>query len=246
MESLLTIQFLGLLSTALAAGVCFHRCKQDEKQDELVWRIIVTVLYELIDFSCFMVLVSYLHTSQASWNAIQELSTACQPYKTITPAFVYSKIPLLFNIRGKELFSRKDAKARGFIFGISIAGPIAIGLVAFIARLVAKIQHKNWLLGAMSLAFSIAGLALLGEMERKRDVMRSITREKFQDDEWGFGQVIALCLWVPFIIQLLFKGFQVGKCNRGHRPSNPTPDHSDISFFRREVTTTKNHSLQGA
>ena len=65
----------------------------------------------------------------------------------------------------------------------------------------------------MSLAFSIAGLALLGDMVRKRDVMRSVTREKFQDDEWGFGQVMALCLWVPFIIQLLFYGLRVLRLN---------------------------------
>ena len=214
-ESLLTIQFLGLLSTALAAVFWFSG------HDDVAWRIIVTMLYGLVDFSCFMVLVSYLHTSKALWNAIQELSTACQHYKTITPAFVYSKQnPPLFHTTAKKLLLDIGGNGRNdrlIIVGLAIAVICGICLVAFIVWWLYKqdlcpLVMKS-IVCIMSLAFSIAGLALLGDMVRKRDVMRSVTREKFQDDEWGFGQVIALCLWVPFIIQLLFYGLKVWHLN---------------------------------
>lgn len=231
METLLTIQFLGLLSTALAAGVAAHRLSK--------LRIIVIALYGLVDFGCFMALVGYLRTSKTSWNAIRELGTACRPYQTITPAFVYSEIRAPFRTTAKQYFNPLDkegVKKRFIVLGIAVASIVAFVLaVIIIGALVVTMLSgwRKWLIGPMSLAFSIAGLALLAEMERKRDVMRTVTREAFQDDQWGFGQVIALFLWAPFIIQLLFGGFS--KCNRGRdnrHPLNPTPDHSDISFFR--------------
>jgi hypothetical protein len=46
-------------------------------------------------------------------------------------------------------------------------------------------------------------------LEQKRRIMKAITGADFQDNEWGFGQVIAIFLWVPLLVQTLY--WAIGK-----------------------------------
>lgn len=38
--------------------------------------------------------------------------------------------------------------------------------------------------------------------------MKDVTGVNFQDNQWGFGQVIALFLWAPLLIQSLYYGLR--------------------------------------
>lgn len=56
----------------------------------------------------------------------------------------------------------------------------------------------------------------LVQLERLRDTMKRATGDGFEDNHWGFGQVIAIFLWVPFVGELVQS---LGRClfERGRR-----------------------------
>lgn len=37
-----------------------------------------------------------------------------------------------------------------------------------------------------------------------RSKFKAISGADFQDDEWGFGQIIAVCLWIPLCLQVVY------------------------------------------
>lgn len=50
-----------------------------------------------------------------------------------------------------------------------------------------------------------AGMVLgLAMMWRQRRHLRSLARDEFEDDQWGFGQIAALTIWVPVLVELLY------------------------------------------
>lgn len=82
---------------------------------------------------------------------------------------------------------------------------LALCILYFGGRELIKIlrgRKARILVVPISLAFTIGMLVELGEMERTRSIMMEITGPDFQDNQWGFGQVIALFLWMPLCIQL--------------------------------------------
>jgi len=58
----------------------------------------------------------------------------------------------------------------------------------------------------MSLAFIIGMLVELAE------AMKEITGPDLQDNQWGFGQVIALFLWVPLCTQIVYDTARKSYC----------------------------------
>lgn len=103
------------------------------------------------------------------------------------------------------------------ILGFAIAGIVGLVIVAAIFagvfNAVTAIK-KTHALGLLSLAFTIGTLVELGEMERTRNLiaMREGTGDEFQDDQWGFGQIVALFLWTPLIAMMAFCEFMTCPC----------------------------------
>ena len=214
LESLLTSQFLSLLAICLALGVL----KLHEDKSKLR-RIAVIVLCCLVEFALYMVLIGYLRTSQGMWKAIQELGGACRLYGSILPGFQYFQSRrLLPQVTAVQLFnpfefSNWKDKVK---FVWTIIGLIIAGLVALVITGVTLFFLAGWLfegesipLGLMSLGLSIGSAYCTAQMSHKRDAMRDILGDKFQDNEWGFGQVVAICLWVPLVPHFL--GLALGK-----------------------------------
>ncbi|KAJ5600169.1 hypothetical protein N7450_001236 [Penicillium hetheringtonii] len=47
----------------------------------------------------------------------------------------------------------------------------------------------------------VVGLTM---MWRQRRHLRSLARDQFEDDQWGFGQIAALTIWAPILVELLY------------------------------------------
>jgi len=211
LRSLTTMQFLSLLSTAITTGVF------ETRKHHL--RITIIVLYSLIEFGFYMGLIGGLQ-NEASWETIHALSDACKEYGDILPYI------LLPHITAKQFFNslRDRGKFAGIIAGFLVAGLLALCLVACIIvalhnrspkdqqqKVPARsLNHRQreLLVGLMSLAFTIGMLVELVQMERTRNDMKSVTGAEFQDNQWGFGQIISLFLWVPLCIQIVFYGIE--------------------------------------
>ncbi|KAF7979988.1 hypothetical protein HWV62_40072 [Athelia sp. TMB] len=196
MHSLLTMQFLSLLSTAITAGIFETRKKP--------MRIAVICLYGLIEFGFYMGIVGGLRTNRVRWEAIDQLGEACKAYGTLLPGF--EEIPRLRQIRiGAMMGSAGSYGWKGVfivigffllgIVGLFVAGGIIFGLLMVLS------SKDIWVLGLTSFAFTIGTLVEMGQMERTRTLMQAITGADFGDNQWGFGQVVSLFLWVPICVQ---------------------------------------------
>jgi hypothetical protein len=95
----------------------------------------------------------------------------------------------------------------GIIIGYFLAAVACLIILYYILK-----KYGDWLalpIALSPIAFSIAVIYCLVRLEQKRKIMKAITGADFQDNEWGFGQVIAIFLWVPLLVQTLY--WAIGK-----------------------------------
>jgi hypothetical protein len=92
----------------------------------------------------------------------------------------------------------------------AVAGTIAFWLQSLKEKFQADLLHKSlfrllmlfWvLLIGLLTAGMIVGLTM---MWRQRRHLRSLARDQFEDDQWGFGQIAALAIWAPILVELLY------------------------------------------
>ncbi|TFK67424.1 hypothetical protein BDN72DRAFT_859158 [Pluteus cervinus] len=204
LHALTSMQFLGLLSVLVASAAT--------AKEKTGRRAALLILYGLVDFGFYMGLVGFLRTSKASWSHIQELGTACEGYGTILPGFTYAKSANFPNmsVNWKSDFNphhfAHNLEIMGIVVGFILAGALGVCLTALICKglyEVFRAANTAWL-GFISFGFTPGVLFFLVEMERTRSVMRSLTGSEFQDNQWGFGQVVSLFLWIPLVIQIFF------------------------------------------
>lgn len=211
LRPLTTMQFLSLLSTSVTVGLFEDPFRRG------IQRIFIITLYGFLEFGFYMGLIGSLIANNSSWATMTELSTACKNYGQIFPWIKHIPPPGKLNlpkISAKDYFnpfSKKGWKFSLIIFGLimaGIAGLILAGVILYFGvPLLFKVlrgRKVRILVIPMSMAFTIGMLVELVEMERTRNTMKEITGPDFQDNQWGFGQVIALGLWVPLCIQILY------------------------------------------
>jgi hypothetical protein len=201
LQSLTTMQFLSLLSTAIATVVAMPKHKDKR-------RILVISLYIIVHFVFLMVIVAFLRTTKSSWTTIQELSDACTGYESISPGFVYPQPHNigLSNLTFKEYYESSNSKKNLIILGLVLAGFAALviaGYILIVLYHIFKARHPGFL-GPIALGLSCGVIYEMSQLQRKRQIMKAVTGTDFVDNQWGFGQVIAIFLWVPLLIQVLY------------------------------------------
>jgi hypothetical protein len=201
LQSLTTMQFFGLLSTTLAAVVAMPK-----RLD--IRRILVIFLYLIVDFGFFMGVMSFLRTSKASATTIQELVNACKEYQPIAPGFIYpapSQRSGLSNLTLKE-YDASKTKEDWIILGLVLAGIAALITACFIFKFLYRIlkeRHPGFL-GVIVSGLSGGVIYEMVQLQGKRLFMKAVTGSNFVDNQWGFGQVIAIFLWIPLVIQVIY------------------------------------------
>lgn len=210
LRSLTTMQFLSLLCTAVTTGI-FEERKSPQ-------RIFIVVIYGIVDFGFYMGLIGGLRTNRGEWAMLTELSEACKSYSHILPWSAYIPAPNMHLFKLGHISKAKTAVEDffdipvdasewriigiiiGFIFAFILSIFLLIGLVYLL-----KSQELVFL-APISLAFAIGSLVEVAQMERTRDIMKDLAGQDFLDDQWGFGQVIALFLWTPLCMQIVYYG----------------------------------------
>jgi hypothetical protein len=258
LESLTSMQFLALLSTSVATGIGLKY--QSPK------RIIVIILYSVIDFSLYISIVVYLRTSKGRWESLKELSQACSTYgSNLLPGFVYYHNTLSMPLQPPSLApklidfkNKKGWRNWGIIMALVIAtvAGILVLYLSFLWLRKALRERSTSSLGILSLGLSAGMVYYAIQMELERNGMRSVLGSDFEDDQWGFGQVVALCLWVPLGLQSIYvilgkcsaSGFQATIENMmtdmtleslGHNDQGPVPDLEGEQKKREKRTQIK-------
>jgi hypothetical protein len=127
-----------------------------------------------------------LQTTQASVDAMQALATQCHGYGGIWPGYNY--VP-----------RHAWTDWVGLAFGFMLCCLFGIGIATCILR-----KRTSFRAGPVSLAFALGTLICFVQLQRTRDKMGSVTGKEFQDNVWGFGQVMAVLLWAPLLFQGMY------------------------------------------
>jgi len=189
LHTLTTMQFISLFSITIASSSAIP--------EPFDWkRFWVVSLYMVVEFGCYMSIVSFFRTSKSSPETIQDLIAACKAYLPLSPAYSYVKTYQISSY----------VKSNIFVWIIGGLGLLIVcwGLVFGTIGLLLFFPGAFELQGLVSLAFLIGTLVCLVQMERQRNTMRAVIGAQFQDDQWGFGQVLSICLWAPLIIQSFY------------------------------------------
>jgi hypothetical protein len=90
--------------------------------------------------------------------------------------------------------------------GLVLAGFTALviaGYILIVIYHIFKVRHPGFL-GPIALGLSCGVIYEMSQLQRKRQIMKAVTGTDFVDNQWGFGQVIAIFLWIPLLIQTLY------------------------------------------
>ncbi|EAW25583.1 uncharacterized protein NFIA_044020 [Aspergillus fischeri NRRL 181] len=92
----------------------------------------------------------------------------------------------------------------------AVAGTVGFWIESLKKKFQADKLHKSlfrilMMIWVLLIGLLTAGMVLgLTMMWRQRRHLRSLARDKFEDDQWGFGQIAALTIWVPILVELLY------------------------------------------
>jgi hypothetical protein len=181
LQSLAEVQFLSLFALSFASGVAMSKPRDPG-------RVTVMCLYISILFCFYMAMQFSLQTLQASVDAVQALASACHGYGRIWPGYTYIQ----------------QHHWNNWLFLVQ-----AFAIYCFCGFVVASCilrKRSSFHAAPVSLGFIVGTLVCFVQLQRMRDSMRSVTGAKFQDNQWGFGQVKAVLLWAPLLIQALYYG----------------------------------------
>ena len=88
-----------------------------------------------------------------------------------------------------------------------MAGIVLLIIVICWVSVLQRLEWRRWTLPVTAiLIFPLLAGLLIGwifEMERTRNEMKAIIGAVSQDDQWGFGQIIAVFLWLPLCFKIL-------------------------------------------
>ncbi|KAL4862624.1 hypothetical protein BDV12DRAFT_207109 [Aspergillus spectabilis] len=92
----------------------------------------------------------------------------------------------------------------------AVVGTVAFWLQSLKEKFQADKLHKSlfrllMLFWVLLIGLLTAGMVVgLTMMWRQRRHLRSLARDQFEDDQWGFGQIAALTIWAPVLVELLY------------------------------------------
>ncbi|KAF9479043.1 hypothetical protein BDN70DRAFT_932886 [Pholiota conissans] len=203
LRSLTTMQFLSFLCSTVTSGVFEKRIGATRKT--------ILIIYGLLEFGLYMGLIVGLWTSQASWQTLSELGQACGAYGHLSHWIPHIPSPIVHfpHITFEQylfIFVKNGWKFELILTGLVLIGCLALVIVCNILFLLfTALTSKNAVAtGIISFGLTIGMLVELTEMEKTRNVMKSIMGSEFQDNQWGLGQIIALFLWAPLCLQTVY------------------------------------------
>jgi hypothetical protein len=182
---LTTMQFLALLGTALA-GIIFATENLEKAPRPWVEQSVVTTLSCILSFGLYLGALKWIQESSVPESLLPQLISACQAYGKIVPSLPSGTKPSSHVVN--ELYTALDAMDAIPLVGLAV---IFLCVGYFFRALILVLAHpvSNAL---VTLSFSIGMLYCLIVMQAKRNAMRAVAGPAYQDDNWGFGQILSV------------------------------------------------------
>jgi multisubunit Na+/H+ antiporter MnhE subunit len=178
MQSLAIAQFLGMLCVTFASGVAMTKPRN-------IRRVMVSCCYMIILFGFYIVMQLSVLNSQQTVDTLQQMADFCPGYARVWPSVEYLPPPYWDNWGT-------------LVVSFFLACIYGIGAAWCILR-----KRSSFRAGPVSLGFAVATIVCFVQLQQTRDAMKSVTGTNFQDNKWGFGQVMAVLMWAPLLLQAM-------------------------------------------
>jgi hypothetical protein len=206
------MQFMAVLSLSMSALVLDDAFDADN--DDTVKRFVITVLSCILEFCLYVAVVVRIKNASVNLANLPELVSGCLPYRAILPG-LESDAQIK---QGVSAYVTKYLNAFGFtskkniilwstlglpvqilldIISIGIVVGTVLGVLKFLPHCYREVS------GVCSLAFWIGVTYCLVELQMKRNTLGEVLAGDYQDSQWGFGQVLALFAWAPFLVETI-------------------------------------------
>ncbi|KAJ0421423.1 hypothetical protein BJY00DRAFT_282246 [Aspergillus carlsbadensis] len=92
----------------------------------------------------------------------------------------------------------------------AVIGTVAFWMQTLREKFQADKLHKTAFRVLMAFWVLLIGLLVAGMivglemMWRQRRHLKSLARDEFEDDQWGFGQIAALTIWAPIVVEFIY------------------------------------------
>ena len=173
---------------------------------------IAVTLACFIGFGLYMGCLQWIRNSSISMANFDVLISACRAYGSVIPSVPDAPGPAGPAHFNKKVFATVTTSTQ-IALGISL--PL-LGLIVLIlvlkcafACLMMLLEKLFYLLVTpylnffVSLAFSMGMLFCLGKMQKERRTIKKLAGSGFEDDQWGFGQVLTVFVWIPLSLNVV-------------------------------------------
>ena len=221
MYYLTTMQFIGLFCMAITA-LTFPDALKFEKHPTIrraAW-IGVSVI---LQFGLYIGALEWIKRSSIGFSRLPVLQSACDQYGTIIPGvrYAYTAPPPAPMKLSKSWTSKKSVilwstlglpvkLILGFLMLAALVGVcylifwFAVGIGLFIGGAVGALHNVPIFNATLTLAFAIGMFYCLGKLVGVRNGLAALMGADWEDNKWGFGQVLAVFMWMPSLCEVGF------------------------------------------
>jgi hypothetical protein len=187
--------FILWLATVLAISVSLFRDGIKDLKDITPKLLVMSLIHFWGITAILLFMLAETSTSHSYSAPAQQLSFSCKPYKDAGLATSDSrwKVRIILIVLG---FLSIVVTLCFFLLGYLKYRSTRQNLPQLGDR---QLRVLKVILTIILCIFSLLTVAFTVESQLKRNAMRRVAGTRFQDDTWGFGQVIAIFVWVPLL-----------------------------------------------
>ncbi len=231
---LATMQLLSLLGSCLSGIVFLDPTKEetgvlrddesarrepDARASDIAKFRLAAIVGSILAFGLYMGSVGWARQASLSLFDVQSLRTACSAYGTLIPD-IPSPPPAVAPSHpsselGALLPASQVARELGIAFGVAVAALLACLVLFYLSSAIESLIKGlfmaflfvlvfPWANSLLCLGFVAGMLFSLGHMQANRTAIKTLAGPEFEDNKWGFGQVVALFIWIPSSVNVVY------------------------------------------
>ncbi|PMD54129.1 uncharacterized protein K444DRAFT_667755 [Hyaloscypha bicolor E] len=188
---------------------------------------VITTVACIIGFGLYLGCLSWIRGQSISLSFLPELASSCSTYGRIVPHIPPATSPAPKINWGLLHHMWTHIRAPGNFFVCLIFVLIilcAVAAVLFLAYLafatLVFLLVNPYSNSLFTLAFAIGVLFFTGQMQVKRNNLKKVVGKQYTDGEWGFGQIVAIFVWMPTTLRLIARWVEIAPACRRKKPSD--------------------------
>jgi amino acid transporter len=207
LQSLVTVQFFSLFTVFVVTLMAYPKEPANQEvadQSDMVSRprkhspnadirIYLVALYFVVDTVLLIFIMMWLGLPVDKLDAINEVFASCPKYDYLS-----------FSFLGFSITPNASSIIVFVIIVLVVVYVFFLIVIKGFAALSYLVTHWPWV--CMAFLCCLLGLTIfwLLNMIGVRDIMEEVTGKYFQDNQWGFGQILALLMWAPVLLQTTY------------------------------------------